>query len=67
MDVKLVVKKKTSRKKSGGAKKIGRSLAKCARYRLLGTREMNKARKARKERKKAEKLALKRARREARA
>ena len=54
--------KKTSRKKSGGAKKIGRSLKKCAVYKALGIRDKNKARKAHKERVKAAKLARKRAR-----
>ena len=32
--------------KGGGAKKIGRNKAKCARYRSAGIREKNKARKA---------------------
>lgn len=41
---------KQSRK--GGAKKYGRSLAKCKAYRDRGQREINKARKARKEAKK---------------
>ena len=50
-----------SKKKSGGAKKIGRSIAKCAAYKALGTRKKNKARKAHKERVKAAKLARKRA------
>ena len=63
MDV--VIKKVGKRKKSGGGKKIGRSVAKCKRYRDAGTREKNKARKqvkqACKEAKKAEKLARKRA------
>ena len=52
-------------RKSGGAKKYGRNLAQCKRYRDLGTREKNKARKAKKEAKKAEKLAAKKARRAA--
>ena len=50
-------------RRKGGAKKYGRSLAKCKAYRLAGTREKNKARKARKEAKKAEKRAAKKARR----
>ena len=50
-------------RKSGGARKYGRNLEKCARYRLEGRREHNKRRKALKEQKKAEKLARKRARR----
>ena len=62
MDVKAVIKGKGTRKKSGGGKKIGRNAAKCKRYRDLGIRENNKARKARKELKKSEKLAAKRAR-----
>jgi len=53
---------KTQRKK-GGARKIGRNIAKCKVYRDAGTREKNKRRKARKEVKKAEKLARKRTRR----
>ena len=44
-----VPKPKQSRKKSGGAKKIGRSLKKCAKYRAEGTREKNKARRLAKE------------------
>ena len=47
----------TQGKRKGGAKKIGRSLAKCKAYRDAGTREKNKARKARKEAKKALKRA----------
>jgi len=62
MDVKSVL-KNVSRKKSGGAKKIGRSLKKCAVYKSLGTREKNKARKAHREVVKAAKLARKRERR----
>lgn len=50
-------------KKSGGAKKYGRNLAKCARYRLLQTREVNKARKARKHKKRVAKKAAKLAKR----
>lgn len=53
----------TQKKKSGGAKKIGRNVAKCKVYRDRGTREMNKARKAKKEVTKAAKLARKRERR----
>ena len=59
MDIKI---KNVSRKKSGGAKKIGRSLKKCAVYKALGIREKNKLRKANKEKVKAAKLARKRAR-----
>jgi hypothetical protein len=47
----------TQGKRKGGARKIGRSLAKCKAYRDAGTREKNKARKARKEAKKALKRA----------
>jgi len=43
----LGIKKKT-RKKSGGDKKHGRNLAKCALYRREGRREKNKERKQRK-------------------
>lgn len=57
--------KNKAQRKKGGAKKYGRNLEKCARYRAAGRREINKARKARKEAKKAEKLAQKRARRAA--
>lgn len=53
----------TQKKKSGGAKKIGRNVAKCKVYRDRGIREMNKARKAKKEVTKAAKLARKKARR----
>jgi len=35
---------KARRQKGGGAKKIGRSKAKCAKYRAAGTREKNKKR-----------------------
>ena len=62
-----IIIKKVSRKKSGGAKKIGRNIAKCKVYRTLGIREKNKARKAHKEKVKAAKLARKRARRAVRA
>lgn len=57
--------KKTG-KKSGGAKKYGRMLKWCERYKLEGRREKNKARKARKEVKKTKKKAAQRARRAAR-
>ena len=54
-----VPKPKRSKKKSGGAKKIGRSLKKCAKYRAEGTREKNKARRiARQARLKKRKLRL---------
>jgi hypothetical protein len=46
--------KKQSRK--GGAKKYGRSLEKCARYRAEGRREKNKARKLRKHLKKTKQV-----------
>ncbi len=42
---------KAKRQKGGGAKKIGRSKAKCARYRGMGIREKNKARKVKKDEK----------------
>ncbi len=48
------------KKKSGGAKKIGRNEAKCKVYRQNGTREVNKARKAHKEEVKRAKLERKR-------
>lgn len=52
---------KGRKNKGGGAKKIGRNLAKCAKYKALGTLEKNKARKAKtqahKEEKKTAKLA----------
>ncbi len=53
----------TQGRKSGGAKKYGRNVAKCKVYRESGTRERNKARKAHKERVKAAKLERKRLRR----
>ncbi len=63
----VVIIKKVSRKKSGGAKKIGRNIAKCKVYRALGIREKNKARKARKEKVKAAKKARQKARQAERA
>lgn len=54
----------TKQKRKGGAKKIGRNVAKCKVYRDLGVREKNKARKARKEAVKAAKLVRKLERRE---
>lgn len=53
----------TQKRKSGGAKKIGRNEAKCKAYKAAGTREKNKARKARKEAKKTAKFAARKARR----
>lgn len=51
---------KAKRQKGGGAKKIGRSKVKCARYKAMGTREKNKARKIAKDAKfKAKKKAEK--------
>lgn len=37
-----VVKVKTSKRQSGGARKIGRNLKKCKAYELAGQREINK-------------------------
>jgi len=37
--------KKKRREKGSGAKKYGRNLTKCARYRAAGRREINKAKK----------------------
>jgi len=53
-----VPKPKRSKKKSGGAKKIGRSLKKCAKYRAEGTREKNKARRIAKEARRQKRLKL---------
>ncbi len=39
------VKVKATRRQSGGSKKIGRNIKKCARYRLEGRREKNKEKK----------------------
>ena len=39
------IKVKTSQRKSGGSKKLGRNTKKCARYRLEGRREKNKEKK----------------------
>ena len=47
---------KTSRKKSGNSRKIGRNVKVCAKYRLEGRREKNKARKAIRNAKRQEKL-----------
>jgi len=58
MDINYVPKPKQSKKKSGGAKKIGRNLKKCAIYRSEGRREKNKARKIAKEARRQEKLRL---------
>ncbi len=41
MDIQI---KGVSKKKSGGAKKLGRNAKKCTAYRQAGTREKNKAR-----------------------
>ncbi len=49
-----------SRKKSGGSKKHGRSLVKCARYRAEGRREKNKARRKAKYGKRMARLRAKR-------
>lgn len=51
-------KPKQRKKKSGGAKKIGRNLKKCAKYRAEGRREKNKARRIAKEARRQEKLRL---------
>ena len=53
-----VPKPKKSKKKSGGAKKIGRSLKKCAVYRAEGKKEKNKARRIAKEARRQERLKL---------
>jgi len=50
--------------KSGGAKKYGRNLEKCARYRAAGRREINKARKQKKIARMLEKKAARKARKE---
>jgi len=55
----VVIIKKPSRKKSGGAKKIGRNIAKCKAYRQLGIREINKSRKKLKHEKRVAKKAAK--------
>jgi hypothetical protein len=53
---------KAKRQKGGGAKKIGRSKVKCARYKGAGIREKNKKRKIAKDAKaKADKKAKKEA------
>ena len=57
-----MAKAKKTGKKSGGAKKYGRNLEKCARYRAAGRREFNKARKARKIARMLEKKAARKAR-----
>jgi len=40
---------KAKRQKGGGAKKIGRSKLKCAKYKAMGIREKNKSRKMKKD------------------
>ena len=51
---------KAKRQKGGGAKKIGRSKLKCAKYKMMGVREKNKARNIKKDLKaKAAKKAIK--------
>ncbi len=62
MEINYVPKPKQSRKKSGGAKKIGRNLKKCAQYRAEGRREKNKARRIAKEARRQERLRLRKLR-----
>jgi len=40
----IIIKKKQKSKSGGGAKKIGRNMAVCSRYRTAGKREKNKIR-----------------------
>jgi hypothetical protein len=58
------VPKPRKRKKSGGSKKHGRNLVKCAKYRAEGRREKNKARRIAKEARRQERLRLRRLQKE---
>ncbi len=50
------IKVKATRRQSGGSKKIGRNIKKCARYRAEGRREKNQALRHARNRKRAGKL-----------
>ncbi len=52
---------KGKKQKGGGAKKIGRNLVKCGRYKAAGRRDINKARKAKRQAKIEAKHKLKKA------
>ena len=45
----ILLKPKKGGRKGSGSKKHGRNLVKCAKYKSLGTRERNKARKMKKQ------------------